>query len=50
MLETLRAELKATQKWSCGECPTETEKQAVANRAFRVVELENQIAALIARN
>ena len=50
MLETLRAELQAIQKWPCGECPTETEKQAVANRAFRAIELENQIAALIARN
>jgi hypothetical protein len=50
MLETLIAELRAIQKWPCGECPTETEKQAVANRAFRAIELQNQIAELVARN
>jgi hypothetical protein len=50
MIETLRAELKAIQNWPCGECRTETEKDAVAIRAFRAIELENQIAALIARN
>jgi|GEM_PF-6306833 hypothetical protein len=50
MLETLIAELNAIQKWPCGECPTEAEKQAVANRVLRAIELEMQIAALIAKN
>jgi len=50
VLETLRAELKAIQNWPCGEMVTETEKDAVAFRAFRTIELEKQIAELVSRN
>lgn len=50
MLANLRAELKAIRDWPRGMMVTETEKDAVAIRAFRAIELENQIAELVSRN
>jgi hypothetical protein len=50
MLANLRAELKAIRDWPCGMMVTETEKDAVAIRAFRAIELENLIAELVSRN
>jgi hypothetical protein len=50
MLESLRAELAAIRQWPCGKFHTETEKDAVAIRAFRAIELEKLIAELVSRN
>jgi hypothetical protein len=46
----LRAELKAMQNWPCGEMVTETEKDAVAIRALRGIEIASMIRELVARN
>ena len=48
--DKLRIELKAIQNWPCGNMVTETEKDAVAIRAFRAIELQHQIAELVSRN
>jgi hypothetical protein len=50
MLDRLMSELQAIKNWPRGECRTETEKVAVTVRAFRAIELQNQIADLISRN
>jgi hypothetical protein len=51
VIEKLRAELKAIQKWPAEETfVTETEREAVLIRCCRAIELRQQIAALISRN
>ncbi len=50
MLERLRDELKAIQNWPCGKMVTDIEKDAVAIRALRALELEAKIKAIASRN
>ena len=50
MLDRLRDELRAIQDWPCGKMVTDTEKDAVAIRALRAIELQRLIAELASRN
>jgi len=50
MLESLRAELKAIQRWPLGELTTDTEKQAAVIRALRAAEIAAKIREIASRN
>jgi hypothetical protein len=50
MFESLRSELKAIKNWPCGEMTTKTEKDAVAIRALRELELMFLVKEFVSRN